>query len=251
MTIFAGSSSKTTGADTLLPPVSPYVRKRDSIFRKDNKSKGAKGSLKTSNFECPNLNDYKVVVVDPGTSSMGVRSVRRKNGKTKEVFRWETKSFKTDSSLLQQVQMYILEVFDCEPDLVVIELQLSRFGVEYTQHTVINICVTYNIPIVVLQPLTRYWTFNVPYRTLGPTKSKKMICEIGNKILTEEDDETSLDMLKNVKGLVSKNDTKVSAAKQRSDMLDGISLLICAETLLIQACEEVVSVESELNELQL
>lgn len=222
-----------------LPPIHPLINRRKAIFREGDASKGLKGAKLTNLVDIPDLNNYTALVIDPGTSSMGVGHVRRVNGKTQDVFRWETAGFRTDTSVLLHVQAYAHELLSAKPDLLVVELQHSEFGVEFTQHVFINIALIYEVPVVVLGPTSRYTSFGIPPRAKN---KKKLMGMIGRHIFEEENHQESLEILEKVKARITPNGSKVSAAKQKGDMLDTITLLMCAEALLIQACEE-LSVE--------
>lgn len=231
------SARKTPYVGIKLPPLHELITRRKKIYRASDTSKGLKGAKLTNLVDLPDLNNYTAVVIDPGTSSMGVEHVRRVNGKTESLFRWETEGFRTDTSVIIQVQRYAHELLSKKPDMLIIELQLSAFGIEYTQHVFINIALIYEVPVVVLSSSSRYTSFGIPMK--GNKKKKEMMNMIGRHIFEEENHQESLETLEKVTTKVSPNGSKVSKRKQQSDMLDTITLLMCAEALLIQACEEI------------
>ena len=220
-----------------LPPLSHRYTPREDVFREKTSKRGAKGSLKPCNVKLFDVYDYKGLYVDPGTSSMATRVTRRRGGKTKKVKHWETKDFRVDSTLIRSVQEYIDGLLDkYNPDVVVVEIQLSKFGLEYTQHIVIGAAIARGIPVITLQPATRYRAFGLKTRDKN---NGKLIYEIALDILEEEGDIEGLTTISTVKGITCKNGTKVSAQKRREDLLTTVTLELCAENLITQAAMEI------------
>lgn len=234
--MFGKSTTDTPRVTFDLPPIHCKITPRKDIYKNKDAKKGAKGSLKKCNVILPNLSDYTQLVVDPGTSSMSVRMMRRVMGETKEVKKWETKDFLVDSTLITQVKEYFNSLIDMGVDLGVVEMQMPKFGIEYTQHIFIEVCDERNVPVIVIQAPSRYTSFGLPPKMKG--KKDKML-DIALDILEEDGDIEALRFIHDIKGITCKNDTKVSAMKRKEDLLDTITIGLCAEALLIQAASEV------------
>jgi hypothetical protein len=212
-----------------LPPL--YIPKR-KVYRGSTDGKAAKGVLKSSLVQLPNTSDYIVMSVDPGTSSMAVRVSHRVNGNTEEVYVWETKDFRTDSYMLSSMQEYIGDLLDTyRPGLVVVELQLSRFGLEYSQHLILNEAIARKITSVLIQPATRYSCFGISVRD---KERERKIEDIGISLL----DQGGINCLTTVRGIKSANGTRVSANKRMNDMLTTVTLEVAVEGILVEAIRQ-------------
>jgi hypothetical protein len=171
---------------------------------------------------------------------MALRITRRQGGKTVERLHWETQDFRVDSTLIKSVQDHINGLLDkYKVDVLVEEIQLSKFGMEYTQHIILNCAIARGIPVVTLQPATRYRALGLGSKINKENKAK--IYDLALDILTEECDVAGLEKIDSVKGITSKNNTKVSAQKRRDDLLTTVTLEVCAEGLLVQAAMETLA----------
>ena len=234
LTIFGRTSDEEPRISCTLPPIHGKVTRRKEIYKDKDAKRGAKSSLRKCNVILPDLSDYSLLALDPGTSSMSIRLVRRANGVTKETKKWETMSFLVDSTLITQVKEYFHSLIDLGVDLGVVEVQIPKFGLEFTQHIFIEVCDERKVPVVLIQATSRYTSFGLPPKMKG---KKDKIVELGLDILEEEGDVEGLRFIQSIKGVVCKNGAKVSAGKRRSDLLDTITIGLCAEALLIQAAE--------------
>src|SRR5437899_13021377 len=72
--------------------------------------------------------------------------------------------------------------------------------------------------------------------------------EIATKIIEEENDNASRTILDNVKSVKTDMGVTVSAAKIRTDMLDGITIGRCVHEYLVRACNEAKDNPTNANE---
>lgn len=229
-------STSQAGITFTLPTLCPRLRPRtESVFRDPAGKRGLKSEKRGNLIDIPRLDDYVALTADPGTSSMGLRCERLVNGHVEKLYHWDTIDFVTDSSVLIEVQRYVSDLFEkYKPDILFIELQISKFGIEYTQHTLINVALIHGIPVVTIQPGERYTAYGIEGKD-----EKKLIAELGVDMLEEEGDEASLSILSKVKRKKTKSGVFVSAEKTRSDLLDTVSLARCCHGYLVQACMQV------------
>lgn len=215
---------RTTGSDLT---ISSRVIKRP-------KPKKCIGNLVT----LPDLHDYTVCGIDPGTSSQAVRIERLVDGVCEEVFELDVLSYKTDSTLIETMaedMRIILSIYKI--DLAVIEKQLGKFlDTSLTAYMCLaTVCRLAGIPLVILHPRSRFNLYDINTGTRA--EKKKKIAELGQQMLRDEGDEKSLQIIESVKGRTAANGTKVSKGKIVSDMSDTITIIRCAHDLLALACE--------------
>lgn len=185
----------------------------------------------------PDLRDYTVCGIDPGTSSQAIRIERLVDGVCEESFELDVLSYKTDSTLIETMaedMQALLSMYKI--DLAVIEKQLGGFlDTSITAYLCLaTVCRLAGVPVVVLHPLARYNLYGI---TGKRSEKKKRIAALGQEMLEEEGDNKSLEKIESVKGRTSANGTKVSKGKVVSDMCDTITIIRCAHDLLTLACE--------------
>lgn len=179
---------------------------------------------------------YRVLTIDCGSSSMGVRCETLHDGHLAELHKYQAMSFPRDASMVAYVTRGLEKMLDeLSPEIVVVENQLKKSNCEATA---VSFCVAscssrVGIPCVMVDPSVMRSTFG-----LKPNASKDDLALLGVKLLVEDDDEESLEILSQIKGKKSASGTTVSADKQRSDMLDTIVLSRCFHALMVQTLQE-------------
>lgn len=221
-----------TRADFTHLTLSRHTKRRDTVY--------SKGKTKTA-VVCKAVlaldpMHYRVLTIDCGSSSMGVRCETLYDGHMKELHKYEAMSFPRDASMIAYVTSGMEKMLaELSPEIVVVENQLKKKNGEATA---VSFCVAScasraGIPCVMVDPSVMRSTFG-----LKPNASKDELALLGVKLLVEDDDEGSLDILSQTKAKKSASGTTVSADKQRSDMLDTLVLSRCFHALMVQTLQE-------------